>query len=326
MASQRSAKKKHPNLQPYPRRDDYLAEDSLFPRPEKALTKHQLDHAIVAAFERCLTDKKGDRTELPTEPSELVNLCLTHLQERSDPILSPYFLSQCRIEEVFELDAIAHEMQRHRMRIGVFYQHLLIELMRKRFRTVSDGKREGDVEAEVETPGFAKGLRLFMSVKKSSDTVGGQDIGGVIRRLEGSAHEDKNLTRPYLCVVCFTTPQKGVVLPYEKGRSMKRTRDGQPYSPNCEVWGPGFVFPYVSGLEPEVIYKTALRKIGEYLPFNTLSYRETCGKLLAEQMKKLDLVDPQSNRIDPDKFQKFTSKRKINMEIESSSLGVDNDE
>jgi hypothetical protein len=176
-------------IQQYPRRDDFLAKDDLFPRPGTAISGEELSEAIRRAFERCLKDKRGNVTELPHLPEDLVRLCLQHLKERSDPILSPYFLSQCSLEEIFELDAVAHEMQRHRMRVGVFYQYLLIELMRLRFSNVSDGKREGDAEAEIDTPGFAKGLRLFISVKKSSDTVGGQDVGGVIRRLEAMALE-----------------------------------------------------------------------------------------------------------------------------------------
>ena len=198
-------------IQNYPRRADYLAKDSLFSRPKAPITSDQLSEAISRAFERSFKDKRGNVTELTQSPDDLVELCLQHLKERSDPILSPYFLSQCELEEIFELDAIAHEMQRHRMRIGVFYQYLLIELMRLRFRNVADGKREGDAEVEIDTPSFSKGLRLFISVKKSSDTVGGQDVGGVIRRLEGVALEDKNLTRPYLCVVCFATPQRGII-------------------------------------------------------------------------------------------------------------------
>jgi hypothetical protein len=263
-----------------------------------------------------LKDKRGNVTELAQTPDELVELCLQHLKERSDPILSPYFLRQCPLDEIFELDAVAHEMQRHRMRIGVFYQYLLIELMRLRFSNVADGKREGDAEVEIDTPDFPKGLRLFISVKKSSDTVGGQDVGGVIRRLEGMALEDKNLTRPYLCVVCFATPQRGVILPYERGRSVRRNRDGYPYSPNCEVWSPGFVFPYVCGLDAEDVYRSALQTVGKFLPFHTLAQRKKCGKLLAEELTNLDLVDPKAKRLDPLKFQKFVTERK--QEIESA--------
>jgi len=169
----------HIKIQNYPRRDDYLAKDELFPRPKKSTSAAELSQAITRAYERCLKDKKGNTVELSKTPEELVTLCLQHLKERSDPILNPYFLSKCELEEIFELDAVAHEMQRHRMRIGVFYQFLLIELMRLRFSNVSDGKREGDAEAEVDTPTFPKGLRLIISVKKSSDTVGGQDVGGM---------------------------------------------------------------------------------------------------------------------------------------------------
>jgi hypothetical protein len=290
-------------MQPYPRRDDYLAEEFLFPRPSKPLSEEKLEKAIVTAFERCLKDKRGNVTVPAQTPEELVRMCIAHLKERSDPILSPYFLSQCRIDEIFELDAVAHEMQRHRMRVGVFYQFLIIELLRSRFKNVLDGKREGDAETEIDTPKFDKGLRLFISVKKSADTVGGQDVSGVIRRLEAVALEDKNLTRPYLCVVCFATPQRGIILPYEKARAVKRNRDGHPYSPNCEVWSPGFVFPFVSGLDASDVYKAALKKVGQYLPFHSLAQREVCGRLLATELERLGFVNPTTKRIDPQKFQ-----------------------
>ncbi|MGA2802456.1 MAG: hypothetical protein ABSE97_08845 [Verrucomicrobiota bacterium] len=302
-------------IQNYPRRDDYLAKDKIFPRPKTPITSDQLFQAITKAFERCLKDKRGNVVELPRSPEELVQLCLQHLKERSDPILSPYFLSQCKVEEIFELDAVAHEMQRHRMRIGVFYQFLLIELMRFHFSNVADGKREGDAELEIDTPGFTKGLRLFISVKKSSDTVGGQDIGGVIRRLEGIAIEDKNLTRPYICVVCFATPQRGIILPYEQGRSVRRNRDGYPYSPNCEVWSPGFVFPYVCGLDAEEVYRVALQTVGQFLPFHSLSQREKCGKMLAEELKNLKLVAAKTGRLDPLKFQRFVTQRRKEVKL-----------
>lgn len=297
-------------MQQYPRRDDYLAQDKLFPPPNRRLSKETLTKAIHVAFERSISDKQGNAMPSTAGPGELVNMCIAHLRERSDPILSPFFLSQCRIEEVFELDAVAHEMQRHRMKIGTFYQFLIVELMRCRFATVADGKREGDLEAEIDTPGFAKGLHLLMSIKKSADTVGGQDISGVIRRLESVALEDKNLTRPYLCVVCYTTPHRGIVLPYKQARSVRRNRDGHPYSPNCEVWGPGFIFPFISGLEAQNVYKSALQTVGQFFPFRSLSQRKLCGGLLANELKKLGLVNRRTNRIDSQKFQKFICKKK----------------
>ena len=42
-------------------------------------------------------------------------------------------MSKCKIEEVFELDTISHELQRQRMKIGVFNQFLIIELMKEGF-------------------------------------------------------------------------------------------------------------------------------------------------------------------------------------------------
>lgn len=302
-------------LQQYPR-EDFLAHPSLFPRPTTTIADAKLAAAIRNAFERSLKDKQGNITAPAQTPTALVSLCLQHLKERSDPILSPYFLSQCPLEEIFELDAVAHEMQRHRMRIGVFYQFLLIELMRVRFENVVDGKREGDVEAEINTPGFKKGLRLYISVKKSADTVGGQDVAGVVRRLESVATEEKNLTRPYLCVVCFATPHRGIILPYESGRTMKRNRDGHPYSANCEVWSPGFVFPFVSGLDAEAVYRAALQQVGKFLPFHTLANRKQCGVLLAEKLQILKLVNETTGRLDPLKFQQFITERRTTVALD----------
>lgn len=193
------------------------------------------------------------------------------------------------------------------MQIGVFYQYLIIELMKHRFPSTVDGKKEGDVEAEIDTPGFDKGLRLFMSVKKSADTVGGQDVAGMVRRLEAMATEDENLTRPYLCVVCVATPPRGKVLPYEQSRQIRHNNEGHPYSPNCEVWLPGFIFPFISGLPATAIYRAALAKVGDFLPFHALSQRQECAELLSAELKKLGLVDSGTGRVDPVKFQEFVS-------------------
>lgn len=252
----------HIKIQPYPRREDFLADDALFAPPERGLDAARLSAAVERAFTRCLTDKTGTAVEVRTTPEELVERCIMHLKQRSDPILSTYFLAQCDIEEIFELDAIAHEMQRHRMRIGVFYQYLLIELLRTRFRTVADGKREGDVEFELTPRSFSKGLRIFMSVKKSSDTIGGQDVGGMIRRLESLALEDKNLTRPYLCVVCYATPNRGVVSSYHNGRTMRRNRDGYPYSPNLRCGVQDLYFRTLQGCLPRMSIAQRYKPLG----------------------------------------------------------------
>jgi len=47
-------------IQNYPRRDDYLAKDKIFPRPKPPISSDQLSQAIAKAFERCLKDKRGN--------------------------------------------------------------------------------------------------------------------------------------------------------------------------------------------------------------------------------------------------------------------------
>ena len=293
------------SLQPYPRREgNFLAVDYLFPQSPKML-KERFIISIQKAFKRTLTKKEGKQRSPEIPPVKLVDICLQHLKERSDPILSPSFLSLIDLADVFIMDAVSHEMQRNRMKIGEFYQYLVIELMRASFQHVYDGKREGDVEAEVETPGFKEGLRLYISVKKSKDTVGGQDIAGVFRRLETLGREDRNLTRPYMGVFAIATPPKGHILPYESSRIMRYKQDGSLYSPNIEEWLPGFIYPYICGRSPQEVYRTALNFAGEYLPFNSLEYKEDCSVLLGNKLKDLNLVDTITGRIDAKKFQEF---------------------
>lgn len=293
-------------LQQYPRKQgQLLAITELFPVQKPSLTIEQVKVCIDNAYKRCLLKKSGGKRNIPDSPEKLVDVCLEHLRTRSDPILSPYFVSLCDPESLFELDAVSHEMQRHRMTIGVFYQYLLLELMRTKW-PVFDGSREGDIIADVETPGFTRGLRLYMSVKKSKDTVGGQDVGGVIRRLESMAKEEKNLTRPYLCVVCVATPSGGRLLSYED-RQVKCNNQGAPYSLNCEYWGPGFVFPYITGRNAKDIYLLAIKKVAEYLPFLTLQYREECARLLKRRLRELGLL-LENEKIDPVAFLNFSCK------------------
>lgn len=298
MAKRKSAA----SLQPYPReKDDVLAAHSLFPRLKPPITDKQLETAIDHAFSRCVRDKKGKIKPIADTPQKLVAQCLKHLKERSDPILSPSFVSRLQAEELFELDAVSHEMQRHRMSIGVFYQYLILELMKTRKWQVFDGSREGDVFADINTPGYANGLRLYMSVKKSKDTVGGQDVSGVIRRLENIAKEEKNLTRPYLCVVCVATPAKGKILSYEGDRQVKRNREGHYLSLNCEYWGPGFIFPFITGREPIEVYGKAIKRVIEHLPFMTLMFRNKCATLLREKLENLGLLR-EDGKVDAAKF------------------------
>jgi hypothetical protein len=295
-------------LQPYPRRKgEFLADDKLLPSANP-ISEKKLNNAIRGAFERTITGKKGKKSSPDIPPKQLVEMCLKHLKERSDPILNPSFLGQLDLPDIFIMDAVSHEMQRHRMKIGGFYQFLVIELMKTTFPCVYDGKREGDVEADVETSEFEPGLRLYISVKKSKDTVGGQDIAGVFRRLEALGKEDKNLTRPYMGVFAIATPPSGNILSYENSRKMRFKQDGSLYSPNIEEWLPGFIFLYICGKTPQEVYRAALEYISEYLPFNSLKHKEECSSLLTNRLKELNLVNKNTGKIDPIKFQEYISK------------------
>jgi len=293
-----------PKLQPYPREKDILlAKESLFPHLDPPMAIEAIQSSIDASFKRCAKTKTGKDKDIPENPEELVELCIEHLRSRSDPIISPYFVSQCDINSLFELDAVSHEMQRHRMTIGVFYQYLLLELMRHRW-AVFDASREGDIVADIETPGFSSGIRLYMSVKKSKDTVGGQDIPGVISRIELVAKQEKNLTRPYMCVICFATPSDGILHGYDD-RQIKCSNQGSPYSLNCEFWGPGFVFPYVTGRNAKEIYLEGIKRVADHLPFLTLRYRKQCATLLKKRLVALNLLDS-SGKISPARFLEFS--------------------
>jgi hypothetical protein len=266
-----------------------------------------ITQCIDIAFKRCNLVKSGKKRSLADTPEKLVDLCVEHLKTRSDPIISSYFVSLCKVEDIFELDAVSHEMQRHRMSIGVFYQYLLLELMRCRW-PVFDGSREGDIIADIETPSFESGLRLYMSVKKSKDTVGGQDVPGVIKRLESIAKEEKNLTRPYLCVVCIATPSQGKLMSYSD-RQVKCNKAGSPYSLNCENWGPGFIFPYITGRNAKEIYLQGIKRVAKHLPFYSLQFRKECSSILAQKLKELGLLD-KSDKISQQKFLDFCCSEK----------------
>lgn len=291
-------------LQPYLREGNtLLADASLFPMPHRPIEEVVIRRSIKIAFDRCLRNKVGQKREEIDTPEKWVDLTLIHLKERSDPILSSYFVSQLRAEELFELDAVSYEMQRHRMSIGIFYQFLILELMRIRW-TAFDGTREGDIVADVDVPGFEPGLRIYMSVKKSADTVGGQDISGVIKRLEDIAKNEKNLNRPYITVICIATPPKGKLRGYND-RKIKTNRQGQPYSLNCEFWGPGFIFPYLTGRNATEIYLLSINEVSNYLPFMTIKFRKECALLLKEKLNEIGLLK-KDGKIDPIKFLNFS--------------------
>jgi len=311
-----SPRKVTSNRQPYPReKTGLLAKKSLFPSQSPALSDQAILKAIETAFDRTRRNRVGKIKKTLSSPEELVTLCLKHLKTRSCPIIGTFFYSQCAVDEIFEFDAIPYEMQRRRMDIGVFYQYLIIQLMREsskaektNIEAVFDGSREGDVVADIRTPGFKSGVRMYASVKKSADTVGGQDVPGVIRRLESGAKAEKNITRPYICVFCYATPSAGKIKTYGESRSVKYNNEGHPFSENCESWEPGFIYPFICGRSAIDIYKLSISKIGAFMPFYSLRFKKECSDLLKEKLSEMGLINP-AGKIDQNKFLEFITSK-----------------
>jgi hypothetical protein len=291
-------------LQPYPRESEtYIAQHSLFPKLNPPLDYATIQIAIKAAFERMKKTRKGKQRSSLDGPAKLVKACLKHLKERNDPVIMASFFSKVDAKDVFEMDAVSYEMQRDRMLMGQFYQYLLLELMRATskvkdspFINANDGKREGDVEADVVPQGYSQ-IRLYISVKKSSDTVGGQDLGDAIKRLERVAKDDQNRNSPYLCAIAIAGPTRGRIASYEASRQIKYNSSGNPYSWNCELWGPGFVFPYVTGRSASDIYREAAKIVGDYLPFYSLKFRKESSELLVRELMKRGIANEQGKVI-----------------------------
>jgi len=291
-------------LEPYPRESEtYIAQYSLFPKLEPPLDYASIQVAIKAAFERMKKTRKGKQRGLLDEPAKLVKACLKHLKERNDPVIMASFFSKVDAKDIFEMDAISYEMQRDRMLMGQFYQYLLLELMRAAskmkgspFINANDGKREGDVEADVLPHGCSQ-IRLYISVKKSSDTVGGQDLGDAIKRLERVAKDDQNRNSPYLCAIAIAGPTRGRIAGYKTSRQIKYNSSGNPYSWNCELWGPGFIFPYVTGRSASDIYREAAKVVGDYLPFYSLRFRKESSELLVKELVERGIANQQGKVI-----------------------------
>jgi len=86
--------KQGPKLQPYPRQENVLlAKTSLFPQLVPSMIDRVIESTVDKAFRRCVMKKSGRKRDLPKTPEELVELCIEHLRTRSDPTISPFFVS-----------------------------------------------------------------------------------------------------------------------------------------------------------------------------------------------------------------------------------------
>lgn len=300
--------------QPYPReRGDLLAKKTLFPQPNPPMTDSQVASAAGIAFRECGLTRSGKVKDVPSSPEALVKVALSHLKERTDPIDGVAFFSSVEIEDIF-LDAIFHEMHRHKMQMGDYYHKFILELMKEsrslskpNIQNANDGPREGDIIADVKTAGFSSGIRVYGSVKKSGDTVGGQDFSAALHRLERVAQEDQGRRRPYLCAFMIGNPIKGILRSYEDSRHIRGDRQKRPYSENGEVWEPGFIFPFVTGRPAHDVFKISLGLVEDFFPYFTIKYRKEASRRLRDELEHLGLIASHSNRLDRDAFLKFVT-------------------
>ncbi|MDG6997967.1 MAG: hypothetical protein JRN15_02510 [Nitrososphaerota archaeon] len=149
-------------------------------------------------------------------------------------------------------------------------------------------------------------VRLYISVKKSPDTVGGQDFEGAVKRLEKLAKSDKNVTSPYICVIAVAT-SKGKIASYKQSRKMRRDSNGRLYSTKSEQWGPGFIYPYITGKPASYIYKEAEKLVNEYYPFYSLQFKDECSKLLKDELVRRG-VAKEDGTIAVDDFLSYVAK------------------
>jgi len=273
-----------------------LACHALFPKPFPAMTEQQLRAAAEKAFQECGLTRTGKTREVVSSPEELADATLKHLKERTDPIDGVAFFASVDLEDVF-LDAIFHEMHKHKMQMGDYYHKLILEMMKasrslrnSNVENANDGPREGDIIADIKTPSFGKGIRVYGSVKKSADTVGGQDFGDAMKRLEKVAREDQGRRKPFLCVFMIGNPIKGIVRDYRDSRCIRADKNGRPYSENGEVWEPGFIFPYITGHSARDVFRISLDLVGQYLPYVSLRFREKAARILGQKLRDLRLI------------------------------------
>ncbi len=277
------------------------------------MSEPQIISSARSDFRNATLTRSGDERDVSSTPEELAKAALKHLKERTDPIDGVAFFSSIRVEDVFQFDAIFHEMHRHKMQMGDFYHQFILELMNASrtlahsfVQNANPGPREGDIIADLKTPGFPRGLCVYGSVKKSADTVGGQDFGDAVKRLEKVAHEDQGRKRPHLCAFMIGNPIRGVLRSYQDSRYIRSNRQGHPYSENGEVWEPGFIFPYLTGRSALDVFRISLGEVERFLPYYTLQHKEAASRLLVSELRRLGLVNSQG-RLDRNAFLQYVS-------------------
>ncbi|NJM42182.1 MAG: hypothetical protein HC853_16250 [Anaerolineae bacterium] len=172
----------------------------------------------------------------------------------SDPASRAFQLRGRHCREIAREQFSLKALQKERMNSGWRYQYLAIECARatQRFFSVSDlGLKEADFNATISILGVSKRLGIYVSVKNRENTIGGPDWPKAIEKLEDDAISDKNMPDYYLCVFAFAM-QRGE-------RRFKRTRKKVLLSPNVELWGSDYFWPFFTNYSYEEIMQAVLQ-------------------------------------------------------------------
>lgn len=285
------AKSSKLSTQGYPRLPTGLLDDSTLVPHKVKLEKSELKELITEAIKlaqrkssRAILAISDDATEeeqnriCKKEGSELFKYFHKYV---SDPAAMAHQIRGKHFRPVAIQQFRNRTLQKERMNSGWRYQFLAVSTAQslKRFQQISDiGSAEGDFNAVIpftDKKHYPNPLRLYVSVKNRSNTMGGQDWPKAIHALENYAKSDKNGNGPYCCVFGITI---------EKGnRTIRRNgKNGQPYSSNTEVWLADFFWPFFSTFSYDEVMSSVLEVLLESDSSTVLSTEITPPDMLLE--------------------------------------------
>jgi hypothetical protein len=214
----------------------------------KKSSREMIDESIKAAQSKSAQEELDIYAKVGTDVFEYFR------DYSSDPASRAFQLRGRHCREIAQEQFRLKALQKERMNSGWRYQYLAIECARatRRFFSVSDlGLKEADFNATISILDMSKRLGIYVSVKNRENTIGGPDWPKAIEKLEDAAINDKNKPDYYLCVFAFAM-QRGE-------RRFKRTKNKALLSPNVELWGSDYFWPFFTNYSYEEIMQAVLQ-------------------------------------------------------------------
>jgi hypothetical protein len=301
--------------QPYPRVQDEsdpfhgCLDDTLLKPHSTPIGLAQLQHLIRSAIKAASHKSSREILSIPANASaediariyerQGIELFKYFRKYVGDPAASAHQIQGKHYRTVGNEQFRNRTLQKERMNSGWRYQFLAVDCARHsgRFKGISDiGAAEGDFNAIIEfTNSSLNPLRLYVSVKNRSNTMGGQDWPKAIQALENVAKRDKNATGPYCCVF-------GIVM--ERGtRYIKRNQKGDAHSVNTEVWLSDYFWPFFANYTYEEMMTAVLdvlMSVGEQTKLPTeLEIPDKLLDTFGERCHQAGLIDQSGYFNDP---------------------------